>query len=168
MLLAGTVAFPSTFPELGVLSFECHAARADGVNDSTGDVLKVEQFLSPKLTMTRTFLASDVAAVFLPAKPERVDLRDGKWLLGDEVAKIADASKCDHQVLGIVYVREQASTLLQVEIGMTAAESAEYYPPLPDDRSVNHYRFENPAGASPTGFGPPIFDCHDEHRHGCQ
>jgi hypothetical protein len=45
-------------------------------------------------------------------------------------------------VKGIVYVRENASSMLELQAGLTAAESAEYYPPLPDDRSVNHYNMD--------------------------
>ena len=37
-------------------------------------------------------------------------------------------------------MREQAAAFMQVAVGMTAAESVEYYPPLPHDRSVDHYR----------------------------
>jgi hypothetical protein len=101
-------------------------------------------------------MATDVAAVFVPDDPDCVDLRKGKWLLGDEISTIGILSGKGASVVGIAYVREQASTLLNVEIGMTAAESAEYYPPLPDDRSVNHYRFENPGSIKGS-----VFDCRD-------
>jgi len=35
----------------------------------------------------------------------------------------------------IIYLPETAKVLLRVETGMTAAESVEYYPPTPGDRS---------------------------------
>ena len=42
-------------------------------------------------------------------------------------------------LVGTVFVRETTPVLMQVEVSMTAAESAEYYPPVVRDRSDVHY-----------------------------
>ena len=60
----------------------------------------------------------------------------GTWLLGNEISAYLSGKD---RVLGIVFVAEAESTLLEVHAGMTAGESAQYYPPLPSDRSFNHY-----------------------------
>ena len=158
MAMAGTVAVPPTFPELGVLAVHPAAGSQDQAGFADCGAFEVVQHLSPKLKMTRTFLASDVMVVFIPDNPDSVDLNKGKWLVGSEILKIQDASTNGEPVVGIAYVREHASALLNVEIGMTAAESAEYYPPLPDDRSVNHYRFNKPGLVKAAAS---IFDCVD-------
>ena len=46
---------------------------------------------------------------------------------------------------------------MQVEVGMTAAESVDYYPPLPDDRTVDHYAMgkAGPEGVSCTDAADP-------------
>jgi len=144
LMLADTVAIPPAFPELGRLSYHRNGAGIPGmpVTDAS-DILVVEQRMSPKLTISRTFLARGVAAIFIPKNPIVVDLQQGDWLLGREIEKIESLiNGSDSCVLGIAYVHERANTLLQVQIGMTAAESAEYYPPLPDERSDSHYQFD--------------------------
>ena len=42
-------------------------------------------------------------------------------------------------LVGTVFVNENAPVLMQVRVSMTAAESAEYYPPVVRDRSDSHY-----------------------------
>jgi hypothetical protein len=143
MMLADTVAFPPAFPELGRLTYHRRGVT-DSISSSTreSDLLVVEQHPSPKLTISRTFLTRDVAGLFIPKSYSAVDFNHGTWLLGAEIAELeALAKSLESPLMGIAYVHERASTLLQVEIGMTAAESAEYYPPLPDDRTSNHYNF---------------------------
>lgn len=49
---------------------------------------------------------------------------------------------------------------MRVEVGMTAAESVEYYPPLPHDRSIDHYQLN---AARPDT--PHVCDTGD-HLHG--
>jgi hypothetical protein len=150
MYLAGTVAVPQTFPEVGRLSIEPKPPEPRPGEVNVGrDLLVVEHEISPKLVISRTFFLSDVAAVFLPHDARRVNLDDGTWLVGGDVAAFWHAVKNNSPAgrLGIAYVREQAATLMQVEVGMTAAESMEYYPPLPNDRSVDHYRFNPLADA---------------------
>jgi hypothetical protein len=147
MSLAGTVAVPQTFPQLARLSIVANSPKRRSPEGQAGRyLLLVEHEISPKLTITRTFFLDQVAAVFIPADPTKVDFEDGKWFVGDDLAAAA-RGKTSGTALGIAYVRENAATLMQVEVGMTAAESAEYYPPLPHDRTVDHYRFE-PLGTS--------------------
>lgn len=153
MSLAGTVAVPQTFPELGRISIVLKSSRRpSGVKDAGRDLLVVEHELSPKLTISRTFFLEEVAAVFVPTDPAKVDFEDGTWLVADEVGDgwPSPTNGSSKKTLGIAYVREDAATFMQVEVGMTAAESAEYYPPLPGDRSVDHYRF-SPLKVQGTG-----------------
>ncbi len=141
--LAGTVSVPPTFPELGKLSLERGACGvAPHGATAPADVLSVEQEISPRVCITRKFLVSDVSGVFVPRDAGNVSLSDGTWLLAGEINQLEKlGSNSCGGLLGIAYVPESARTLMQVEVGMTAAESVEYYPPLPDDRSVNHYQF---------------------------
>jgi hypothetical protein len=141
--LAGTVSVPPTFPEVGKLSLERGACGvAPHGKKAPADVLCVEQELSPRVCIIRKFLVSDVSAVFVPRTAGQVNLADGTWLLTGEIDQLQKIGpNSGSGVLGIAYVPENARTLMQVEVGMTAAESVEYYPPLPDDRSVNHYQF---------------------------
>jgi hypothetical protein len=152
MLLAGTIPFPTIFPELGLLTYSESGIDLPGpAQGRKKPTVTVEQLLSPRLTIWRIFFAEDVAAVFLPEDEKQVRLADGEWLLGGEIK----ALKKSGPARGIVYVRETAPVLLHMQVGMTAAESAEYYPPLPDDRSINHYRLRSGAeldGA--VGCGP--------------
>jgi hypothetical protein len=152
MLLAGTIPFPTIFPELGLLTYSEQGIDLPGpARSEKRATLTAEQLLSPRLTIWRTFFVDDVAAVFLPDDEKQVKLADGEWLLKGEVKALKKAGPSK----GIVYVRENAPTLLYVQVGMTAAESAEYYPPLPDDRSLNHYRFSSSAElAGATDCGP--------------
>jgi hypothetical protein len=152
MLLAGTIPFPTIFPELGLLTYSESGIDLPGpARGGKKPTLTVEQLLSPRLTIWRTFFVDDVAAVFLPNDEKLVKLVDGEWLLGGEVKTLKKSGPAK----GIVYVRESAPTLLYMQVGMTAAESAEYYPPLPDDRSINHYRLSSSVEFAPVrGCGP--------------
>lgn len=148
MHLAGTVAVPQTFPELGRLSLQPrNPDPTPGEPNIDRDLLVVEHRLSPKLTITRTFFLDDVAAVFIPGSISQVHLDDGTWLVAKDIGvnwrQLAPNSSAG--LFGIAYVRESAATLMQVDVGMTAAESVEYYPPLSHDRSVDHYRFSQSA-----------------------
>jgi hypothetical protein len=92
---------------------------------------------------------------FEPDDTDRVDLKNGKWYNAPEVRSKVTAGLNKPAIKGIVYVRENAPSLLDVQAGLTAAESAEYYPPLPDDRSVNHYSMDKNAGGVFQQFGAP-------------
>ncbi len=129
--LAGTVSIPAKFPELAEIRFESISKKQI--------VVHATQTSSPKLVITRSFFLDDVSSLFLPNDPDCVDLTDGEWYEKASLKSHASDQDADESEMGIIYVREHAQSLLRVEAGMTAAESAEYYPPLPDDRSVNHY-----------------------------
>ena len=126
--LASTVPVPATFPELGLVTI----ADSGTGHNGTAKIVNVDHVISPRLKIARSFFLQDVSAIFVPENTNDVDFNRGTWLLGSDVGK-ADGK------MAIAYVREDARVLMQVEVGMTAAESAEYYPPLPGDRSVDHY-----------------------------
>jgi len=130
MYLSGTVTIPPRLPDVAEIAFRSLGKK---------DVVIATQKISPKLIIKRTFFLADVTAIFLPTSFDAVDLTDGEWLEGKTLVGRADASLDKEAVKGIVYVRENAQSILELQAGLTAAESAEYYPPLPEDRSVNHY-----------------------------
>lgn len=142
MALSGTISIPPRFPELATISFE----RCDG---GTYPMLVVAyQKLSPKLSIKRTFFPSDVKCLFVPKSTKNIDFEQGEWFEGSQLSKKAQLMLDLTKVEGILFVREQGQSLLEMEAGMTAAESAEFYPPLPDDRSVNHYNMEPPGNSA--------------------
>jgi hypothetical protein len=146
MQLAGTVSVPQKFPQLGRISF-LMSLTAAGETALRLEYLVVDHVINAKLRILRSFRTSDVSAVFLPRNSGDVDFENGEWFLGGEIAEALPAAlgNCGGTARGIAYVPEQAATLMQVEVGMTAAESVDYYPPLPDDRSVDHYSMASPG-----------------------
>lgn len=139
MALSGTISIPPRFPELATISFET-------CDDGTHPMLVVaHQKLSPKLSIKRTFFPIDVKSLFVPTSTTDVDFEKGEWFEGVQLGQKANLMLDRTKVEGILFVREQAQSLLEMEAGMTAAESAEFYPPLPEDRSVNHYNMDPPG-----------------------
>ncbi|MCC9658449.1 hypothetical protein [Rhodopirellula halodulae] len=136
MALSGTISIPPRFPDIATISFEKGDAPSDPV------LIVATQRLSPKLTLRRSFRAEDVCSVFVPASETQVDYEKGAWLHDVELADKVQSMTNKGAIRGILYVREHAQSLLEMDAGMTAAESAEFYPPLPEDRSVNHYNME--------------------------
>jgi hypothetical protein len=138
LLLSGTVTFPATFPQIGCISLACEQIPSgkEAQSQRSREMLVVQEFPSAKVTITRKLFADNVRAVFIPQDPNRVSYACGTWLLASEIAEYL---RCQKRVLGIAFVSETESTLLEVRAGMTAGESAQYYPPLPTDRSYNHY-----------------------------
>ncbi len=115
-------------------------------------VVEVQETPSPRVTLQRKVLASKVRAVFIPNNPASINQNAGVWLLGKEVEtglKLLQNQKVS-PIIGIVYVPEDEPSLLVMQAGMTAAESTQYYPPLPCDRSYNHYN------ASQSRAGPRL------------
>jgi hypothetical protein len=163
MYLAGTVSIPLTFPELGAISLHGTAAGSRAV-------VRVEHRISPKLLIARSVLLDEVEGVFLPKDPTHVDFADGDWLIATDVGPgLEQRTGClGNSVLGILYVREHARVLMQVEVGMTAAESVEYYPPMAGDRSVNHYNLSPRAWCAPwsAACGPYGLACEPWSREG--
>jgi hypothetical protein len=114
-----------------------------GVGDET--LLKIVHEVTPKITIIRYVRFSDVSAIFLPDDPSKVDFNRGAWYLEKdllglalscliEISEYGDDKESPEEIYltprpGIVFVPESAKVLLQVELGMTAAESVEYYPP---------------------------------------
>lgn len=145
MYLSGTVSIPPHFPELAEISF--------GFGGKTSPQFLVEATVdvSSKLTIKRTFFVDDVTCIFEPDDSTHVDLKKGKWYAGPHVEALASTNANRGAIQGILYVRENAQSLLEVQAGLTAAESAEYYLPLPDDRSVNHYEMGKGCGAIRAG-----------------
>jgi hypothetical protein len=124
---------------------------------STGHevLLVVTERPSARVTLKRCLPVSQARAVFLPRNPTSVRLNDGTWLLDDEVSVGLRCALNELPVVqGIVYVAEHSPTLLEVHAGLTAAENAQYYPPLPCDRSQDHYDATACQAASAWQPGP--------------
>lgn len=142
MTLAGTISIPPLKPNLANISFV--------MEDGCILVVATED-LSPKLQITRTFFAEDVKAIcFTKSFKSAKDLDSGKWLLAEQVYSTGKKDVGKKPKSGILFVTESAQSQLEVQAGLTAAESAEYFPPLPDDRSVNHYAMDKGG----VGCGP--------------
>lgn len=158
MQLAGTVSVPQKFPQLAMISFVMSVTEA-GEAEVSLEYLVVDHVINAKLRIRRSFRASDVSAVFLPHNNDGVDLQNGEWFLGGEIADSLPAALGNRggTARGIAYVPELAATLMQVEVGMTAAESVDYYPPLPDDRSVDHYAMAGPGKKGGSAGGVAAF-----------
>ena len=146
---------PQKFPELAFISFTCRPSGAVDSHDHF-EFLYVEHVMNSKLRIRRWFSTRDVRAVFVPSDPAHVDHSCGHWFLGNEVFSALPTAleNGDGSIRGIVYVPEHARTLMQVEVGMTAAESVEYYPPLPDDRTADHYQFDQARELESSVGGP--------------
>jgi hypothetical protein len=172
---AGTVTFPATFPRLAEIQLHHQQDLALACGSQAATFCVAIERPSIKVTLKRIFKVSDVRAVFLPANPHCVNLQEGIWLLDSEVEAGLRLHLANHgRAFGIVYVAEQTPTLLEVHAGLTAADSAQYYPPLPVDRSVNHYdpyRFAaSPAPRPPRAQPAPSMDrqplaCEPEYFH---
>ena len=138
MYLAGTVSVPPRLPDVAHLTFE-----TSGKAFSQITLVKATQEVSAKVTVTRTFFLEDVKAIFVPEKGKCGDLKNGKWHTGTKaIGKEIESSVDKEGFDGVIFVSEDAQSLLETKAGLTAAENAEYYPPLPEDRSVNHYNLK--------------------------
>ena len=147
MYLSGTVSIPPRFPDLADISF----TRVPGPERI---LVHASHKLSPRVVLKRSFFLRDVTAIFKPASSQNVDLANGQWISGPEDLEAEAFGNIGHAATkGIIYVRENAQSMLEVHAALTAAESAEYYPPLPNDRSVNHYNMD--PGTSDIRVGCP-------------
>jgi hypothetical protein len=146
--LAGTVAIPSPFPELGKIFLQAGGVIYQGASGEATreDLVVIEHMQSHRVTVTRRVFLRDVAAVaFCP-----LDTSMKNWYFGPEIVRELRARSNSNNadlMMGIAYVRETAPVLMDVEVGMTAAESAEYYPPVLD-RSDSHYDLLHPYDCS--------------------
>jgi hypothetical protein len=139
MYLSGTVSIPPRLPDVADISF---------AKLGTEKMVVATQRISPKLIIKRSFSRYDVKSIFVPIDSERPDLDKGEWFEGD---KLDDKINKEQGGKGIIYVLENAQSILELQAGLTAAESAEYYPPLPDDRSVNHYNMDADGAGKKAG-----------------
>jgi hypothetical protein len=146
----GTVPFPSPFPEMGTISLLPRALVYRESSDDPGqDLVLIEHVQSNRVTILRRVRLDDVAVVMFSSS----DATQGVWFVGPQVARaLRERSNGNDASLmrGIAYVHERAPVLMQVEVGMTAAESAEYYPPVVGERSDAHYHLQTAAGMAPT------------------
>lgn len=112
-------------------------------------LLKIVHAVSPKLTITRLLPLSDLRAAFIPADCKEVDFNQGAWFHSHQLHLAAvkalvvpgensrDLDEVEVSLFAdpaIVYLPETVPLLMQVEVGLTAAESADYYPPTPYDQ----------------------------------
>jgi hypothetical protein len=140
LAVSGTVTFPATFPRLAEIHIRRDLDLPLACGEQTATYLIAIERPSVRVTMKRSLPVRDVRAVFLPRDVNCVNVADGTWLLGSEIeVGLRMQIVSGKRIFGIVYIAEQTATLLEVQAGMTAAESSQYYPPLPCDRSVNHY-----------------------------
>ncbi|MEX1041378.1 MAG: hypothetical protein WDZ51_12140 [Pirellulaceae bacterium] len=141
--LAGTISCPPQFPDVGVINLQLRAIPEHCEQSHGGhDLIEVVHEVSPRVEISRQFLVEGVFAMFLPKDPKVVDLARGDWYFGQQIKEKLEAARQKNEaVIGILYTPESASTLMRVDVAMTAAESAQYYPPLSGDRSHNHYAF---------------------------
>jgi hypothetical protein len=157
MQLAGTVSIPPTLPDQVLIKLvpvgDSAGSSAAGVRQVTRELLLTEQAISPRVTIRRYFPVEDVTAIQNLDGSFRNDTHGGNWFFGQEITcgPAADRLRTEG-FLGIAYIREQAPAFMQVDVGMTAAESAEYYPPLPGDRSQDHYQFGTVHSATSHSF----------------
>jgi hypothetical protein len=137
---SGTVTFPPVFPHLAELEIAKVRDLPVAIGPDTETYVIATERPSAKVSIKRSVVVSEVRALFLPRDVHRVNLNDGTWLIRHEIEPGLRTELLNrHKAFGILYVAEYTATLLEVHAGMTAAESAQYYPPLPIDRSVNHY-----------------------------
>ncbi len=140
LALAGTITFPATFPRTIEIVLNPIGSDHGSYGHRQNVLLVAIERPSPRVTIRRSLFVNDVRAVFIPRDLHAVDYRNGDWLIGDDIrAGIQIFLNRGQELRGIVFVAEQIPSLLEVSAGMTAAESSQYYPPLPSDRSVNHY-----------------------------
>jgi hypothetical protein len=142
--LAGTVALPSPSPATG-------SVEITRTSNASGIYLRIVHRVSQKLILIRYVSIDYVRAICthwdvgeaagaaksVAAKPPvatcwacKTPVEFGPLL--EQRLKAAKGGPFPLSWLeeAVVYVPEQAPVLMQVDVGLTAAESAEYYPPL--------------------------------------
>lgn len=153
--LAGTVRLPCPPPATATIQVLATAPDESGRRDI---YLRVAHQINPRMKLIRLVRLDDVrAAAGLPAYPApgeaqqcppspEADIRPRR-VVQDAVLNLIDQRGerrrkpqqnteeagpvvLDYLREGSVYVPETARVLMVVEVGMTAAESAEYYPPI--------------------------------------
>jgi hypothetical protein len=163
--LAGTVGLPSPYPATG--SVEIVAWVAEG-GQPVEVFLRVIHRLSFQVRIARLVDLDSIRAIYAPwesvssppsiisqpappPSPKGWTIKTAKTIREEVLHRIAEEKKSKERVVirwlpaAIVYVPEAVPVLMNVETGMTAAESAEYYPPLTPrcvDRDVTACRHD--------------------------
>jgi hypothetical protein len=125
LLLGGTVALPAPFPAVGSL----RVATDKEVNKLFGGnarlrLLIIEHALEPSTQVIRLVQLHHVRAVFEPECVDGPQLDHGKWIIPGE------GWEGEFPPFGIVFVPEHEPVLTKVVFAGTAADSAEYCPPI--------------------------------------
>ena len=135
LLLAGTVALPSPAPACGTVEVE--TAEGGDPGKLCDLYLEITHRVSTRLTLVRTVRLADVRLIraVWPGQKEKTsaEVKTPKGFLPlAETRALAEEEEEATPWLtqAVVYVLEWAPVLLRVEVGMTAAESADYYPPI--------------------------------------
>jgi hypothetical protein len=139
--LAGTISIPSPFPEPGWISLDA-LSSSRGRKRADEDVVRVEHVHSNRLVISRRVRIDDVQVIHLADDLKNPEALRDRWCIGRSgLAVWLDGLRKSRPrpLVGTVFVRETTPVLMQVEVSMTAAESAEYYPPVVRDRSDVHY-----------------------------
>lgn len=133
LLLAGTVGLPSPPPATGtvdVVTVECRDAA------TPSDLyLRVTHRVGSRMTLVRTVRLTDVRVIRAVWPDQEEDAHPvaktpREFLPLAEAQARPDGANSPWLTKAVLYVLEAAPVLLQVEVGMTAAESADYYPPV--------------------------------------
>ena len=125
--LVGTIAIPNAFPELATIQSHAQARLIGG--GALDNVLQIIE-RKPQWTIVRTVSVRDVIAVFTttetnPGEIRRDWLNAKNWITGKRSIRDIKGTQT-----GIAYVSDRARVIMNIEFGMTAADSAEYYPPV--------------------------------------
>ena len=144
--LAGTVAFPTPCMTTGIISFQpCNWTMAAGADKLSDDVVAVQEPCEGNLHCIRIMRRSDVAAIFIPGKPNDEgmfqnaadtylkDMDEGEWFVASDAHPNAiterlrlrgvDITRPDSGLRGVVYLPATARVLNILEMAATAAES---------------------------------------------
>lgn len=124
--LAGTVSIPTPFPESGWISYGRNF-DSQGSVQTMMNLVRVEHVLSNQVMVARTVRRKDLQAIWLADHEENPFPHRRMWVNQPEVFYNLLKKR---KLVGSIFVREAAPVLLEVQVGMTAAESAEYYPPI--------------------------------------
>lgn len=157
MSLAGTVALPCPPASQGSIEILPPADPAGAT------YLRITQRINLKLIVRRIVNLTDV--VLIQASPEDFPGGDAGGagcadpsvfipLVQNLIAQSDSTGVIPWIARGVVYVPEETRLLMQVELGLTARESAEYYPPM---------AFGGECGEQPTSCHPnfgQMWMCH--------
>ena len=143
--LAGTVALPGPYPESGHIKLQHEGYKLKGAEKASGYV-RLEYRISPKRTVVRIIPMEHVSAILWTSADRTLGIEAGDWWLGSEVTyfrpkkaskplkgqdvkqqgdQANQAAATLREARGVVFVQETAPMLLQLEVGVTAAESLE-------------------------------------------